>query len=242
MSWINSRVRYFILITFVLFFGSAFAGDKDIVKFDTARIAVKNASVEKEKEVFSDKDFIYHADAKESKNWLKAFMDWLTEQLFGKVSAKNAELTWQIVKWSAIGLFIAGLIFVLWKAKFRGLLRADPKDLGGASFTDLPEDIQSVNIDSHIDEAIRNGNYRLAIRWCFLKSLQLLNQKKQITWQPSKTNVDYQHELKDPGIRERFSKISYVFEYVWYGELSTSEKVFTKYRDDVEKFNSGMHA
>jgi hypothetical protein len=211
------------------------------VRYDTSSTAVRKASAEKEKEVFSDKDFIYHADAKESKNWFRAFIEWLTEQFFGKVSAQNVELTWQVVKWTAIGLFIGGIIFVLWKSKFRGLLRSDPKILAGASFADLPEDLESVNIERHIEDAIRNGNYRLAIRWCFLKSLQLLNQKKQIAWQPYKTNVDYEYELKNSDLRERFSKLSHVFEYVWYGELATNEATFNKYRGDVDKFNASIH-
>jgi len=236
-------VKQFCAILFLLF---AFAGKAAEVKppvlYDTAKTAnVKNPTAEKEKEVFSDEDYIYHADAKQSKNWLKAFFEWLIDKIFGKISVENAELTWQIIKWVLIGLFIAGIIFVIWKSKFRGLLRGDAKKLAGASFADLPEDIESVNIDKHIDEALRNGNYRLAIRWCFLKSLQLLNNKKQIAWQPAKTNIDYQHELKNKDLREGFSKLSYIFEYVWYGEMATNAGTFEKYKGDMEKFNRNLN-
>ncbi len=209
---------------------------------DTGKVEVKYPSAAKEKEIFSDKDFIYQADAKESKNWLEAFLDWLTKKIFGKISSENAELTWQIVKWTLIGLFIAGIIIILYKSNFRGLLRKDAKKLSGASFTDLPEDIESVNIDNLIEEALKNGNYRLAIRWCFLKSLQLLNQQKQIAWQPAKTNIDYQYELKNPGLRESFSRLSYVFDYVWYGEMTTNENTFLKYKSEIEKFNGNLDA
>lgn len=213
------------------------------VRYDsTAKAEVRNASAEKEKEIFSDKDFVYKADVKESKNWLKAFLEWLTEKLFGKLTAENANLTWQIVKWIMIGLFIAGIVLIIIRSNFRGLLRGAPKNLGGAAFTDIPEDIDSVNIDKLIDEALKNGNYRLAIRWCFLKSLQLLNARKQISWQPAKTNVDYQHELKNPGVRESFTQLSYVFEYVWYGEMTTNESTFTKYKNEIEKFNGNLRA
>lgn len=209
---------------------------------DTTKITVKNATPAKEKEIFADKDFIYKADAKESKNWLQAFLDWLSQKIFGKISSENAELTWQIVKWTLIGLFIAGIILVLYKSNFRGLLRKDAKKLSGASFTDLPDDIESVNIDQLIDEALKNSNYRLAIRWCFLRSLQLLNQHKQIAWQPAKTNIDYQYELKNPGLRESFSRLSYVFDYVWYGEMAANENTFLKYKSELEKFNGNLHA
>lgn len=212
------------------------------VRLDSAKITARNATPEKEREIFSDKDYVYHADAQESTNWLKAFWEWLTEQLFGKLSVENADLTWKIVKWTLIGLFIAGIIFILWRSNFRGLLRGKPKNLAGAAFTDLPEDIESVNIDNLISEALKNGNYRLAIRWSFLKSLQLLNQRKHIVWQPAKTNIDYQYELTQPALREDFRKLSYVFEYVWYGEMATNESVFARYRTEIDKFNSNLHA
>jgi hypothetical protein len=232
------------LIFFFLLSCCAWCKDKTpAVQYDsTVKAEVRNASAEKEKEIFSDKDFEYKADAQESKNWLRAFSDWLTEKLFGKISVENADLTWQIIKWVMIALFIAGIILIIIRSNFRGLLRSAPKNLGGAAFTDIPEDIDSVNIDKLIDEALKNGNYRLAIRWCFLKSLQLLNARQQINWQPAKTNVDYQHELKNPGLRESFSRLSHVFEYVWYGEMTTSESVFTRYKNEMEKFNGSLHA
>lgn len=231
------------LSIFLLFFSfTLFAVDKKKpVIYDSSGVAVKKATVSKEKEIFSDKDFRYHADAKESKNWLRAFWDWLMENIFGKMSFESGERAWLIVKWTLIGLFVAGVVFIILKSKFRGLLRGEAKNLSGATFTDLPEDIESINLDKLIDEALHKGNYRLAVRWCFLKSLQSLNNSKLITWQPSKTNVDYEYELKNASLRQHFNKLSYVFEYVWYGEMQASEKVFNNYRGEIENFNKNLH-
>jgi len=76
----------------------------------------------------------------------------------------------------------------------------------------------------------------LAVRWCFLKSLQWLNKQNKITWQPAKTNVDYQQELKDKTLKADFTSLSYVFEYVWYGETNCDEKLCADYKNKVEKF------
>lgn len=235
-------MRICLAIIFLFLSVAGLRAKETSVRVDSSRIAVRNANVEKEKEIFADDAYHYDAEAKESKNWLRAFWEWLTEKIFGRVTMENAELTWQIVKWTLISLFIAGIIIVIWKSKFRGMLRKGAISVGGASFSDLPEDIESVNLDKLIEEAMRAGNYRLAVRWCFLKSLQLLSQKKMIDWRPAKTNVDYQHELKAPELRERFDRLSHVFEYVWYGEMSTSEQGFAQYRSEVEKFNTSLHA
>ena len=234
--------KYFSIL-FLFFALAVFPSEKkNSVQYDTIAISsVKKATPQKEKEIFSDKDFQYHEEAKESKNWLHAFFEWLMRNLFGKVAIENMDLTWKIVKWTFIGLFVAGVIFILLKSKFRGLLRGDSKKLSGAAFTDLPEDIESVNLDKLIEEALQNGNYRLAVRWCFLKALQTLNQNKQITWQPSKTNIDYEYELQNLTLRQNFNKLSYVFEYVWYGEVQTGEKLFANYKSEIEKFNKNLH-
>jgi hypothetical protein len=97
-------------------------------------------------------------------------------------------------------------------------------------------------MDDLIEEAIKNGNYRLAVRWCFLKSLQLLNQKQQIVWQPAKTNIDYHDELQNKNTRDNFGKLSHVFEYVWYGEMAANENLLRNYRSEIDKFNTSVHA
>jgi hypothetical protein len=246
MSLTQTSLRKLFFITLLLAcLGCCAQNVRPALRVDTGAVAAMAATAEKEKEVFSDKDFQYKTDASESKNWLEAFWDWflsLIEEFFGKLSPTNAQLAWQIFKWTLIGLFIAGIVFVLWKSNFHGLLRGKPKSLAGAAFSDLPEDLESVNIDKLINDALAAGNYRLAIRWCFLKSLQLLNHRKHIVWQPSKTNIDYQHELKSAGLREEFRKLSYVFEYVWYGEMATNEGVFASYRKQADQFNGNLDA
>ena len=121
------------------------------------------------------------------------------------------------------------------------MLRGDAKKLQSASFADLPEDIEGIDMDALIEDAFGKGNYRLAIRWCFLKSLQWLNKQNKITWQPAKTNVDYQHELNEKTIKENFTDLSKVFEYVWYGEVTPTEKLCTDYKNQVDKFISSAN-
>jgi len=196
---------------------------------------IKKASAEKEKEIFADKDFIYKKDVKESKSWWNTFLEWLS-RLLGKPISKNPTLSYNILKYTFITVFILGLIYILWKSKFIGLLKRDAKKLDDTSFTDLPENIEGLNIDALIEDAIKKQNYRLTVRWCFLKSLQWLNKQNKIVWQPAKTNVDYQQELKDKTLKADFTSLSYVFEYVWYGETDCNERLCLDYKNRVEKF------
>ena len=228
-------MRFFLFILLFCCVASVFSVEKKVIVYDTSSHIIRKASIEKEKEIFADKDFIYNKDAKESKSWWEAFLDWLS-RLLGKSIDKTPNFSYNILKYTFITAFILGLIYILWKSKFIGLLKRDAKNLTGTSFTDLPENIEGLDIDALIEEAIQKQNYRLAVRWCFLKSLQWLNKQNKITWQPAKTNVDYQQELKDKTLKADFTSLSYVFEYVWYGETNCDEKLCADYKNKVEKF------
>jgi len=232
----KTKVRYFLFIFLFYCSTAVFSVEKKVVIYDTsASYVIKKASEQKEKEIFADKDFIYQKEAKESKSWWDAFLEWLS-RLLGKSIEKTPNFSYNILKYTFITAFILGLIYILWKSKFIGLLTRDAKKLNGTAFTDLPENIEGINIDALIEEAIQKQNYRLAVRWCFLKSLQWLNKQNKIEWKPAKTNVDYQQELKDKPLKTEFTSLSYVFEYVWYGETNCDEKRCADYKNKVEKF------
>lgn len=84
------------------------------------------------------------------------------------------------------------------------------------------------NLDKLIDSAISKEQYNLAIKYAFLKSLQLLEQKNYIQLQRQKTNAEYQAELSKAkkSISEGFKWQSKVFAYVQYGEFEVSKKQF----------------
>ncbi len=235
-------MKHFLFILSFFISASLFSVEKkNAIAYDTSKIStIKKASPQKEKEIFADKDFIYHKEAKASKGWWEAFLEWLSH-LFGKSVEKHPEVSYNIVKYILVALFIIGIIFVLWKSKFRSLLKGNAKIIAATSFIDLPENIEGINIDALIEEAMRVGNYRLAVRWCFLKSLQWLSSQNKIIWQPAKTNIDYQHELKDKNLKEEFVSLSRVFEYAWYGEINLTEKICIDYKNKVEIFISNSH-
>ncbi len=230
----------------MLLCGSAIAfsaGKKNTVLYDTSKVSDVKISPEKEKEIFSDKDFFYKKDVEVSKSWWDMFLDWFSkilEKLLGKTVAKHPNASYQLIKYLVLLFFIIGVVVILWKSKFRGLFKGDSKKTA-KPFDDLPENIEGLNLNEYIENAIKAGDYRLDIRWSFLKSLQWLNKQNKITWQTAKTNVDYQNELKDGNLKGDFISLSRVFEYVWYGETIPTEKMCQDYKSKVDNFISTTH-
>ena len=58
------------------------------------------------------------------------------------------------------------------------------------------DDISQINFDELITSAMEAKQYKLAVRYMFLKSLKLLAEKGQIELRNNKTNYQYLSEIK----------------------------------------------
>jgi hypothetical protein len=102
------------------------------------------------------------------------------------------------------------------------------------------EHIEHLNLDTFIDDALAQKNYRLAIRYMYLKALKELSSNNIISWHFEKTNNDYYNEIKDPLLKDNFKKVSYLYDYVWYGEFDLDEIGFTNAQKDFERLTKNI--
>lgn len=101
---------------------------------------------------------------------------------------------------------------------------------------ELHENIHEINFPESIAKYEREGDYRSAVRYHFLFVLKKLSDKKLINWNPEKTNKDYVAELKAPHLKNEFYNLSYIFDYVWYGEFSIDEPDYLKFKNQYQAF------
>ncbi|CAN0416442.1 unnamed protein product [Scytosiphon promiscuus] len=104
------------------------------------------------------------------------------------------------------------------------------------------EHIENLDLDALINDTIQQKNYRLAIRYQYLKVLKTLSQHQIIEWHYEKTNQDYEKEIEAPKIRLLFKDVSYLYDHIWYGEQEIDD---LKYQAAEIKFvninNIGAH-
>ncbi|MCI4666723.1 MAG: DUF4129 domain-containing protein [Bacteroidia bacterium] len=98
------------------------------------------------------------------------------------------------------------------------------------------DDIKIMNFGQRILDAEHAGNYRLAIRWQFLRALKKLNDRKLIHWQKNKTNRDYYYEISKLSLKDPFDTISMVFEHVWYGDFPTNAGNYERMKPYFQNF------
>lgn len=101
---------------------------------------------------------------------------------------------------------------------------------------ELYENIHEINFPESILKFEKSGDFRSAVRYQFLFVLKKLSDKKLIIWNPEKTNKDYLAELKAPHLTSEFFQLSYIFDYVWYGEFIISEEDYQKFKIQYQTF------
>jgi hypothetical protein len=182
----------------------------------------------------NDPDFNYNTNLAEPDDWITKIKNWINQQL---ATLTTSEAYSTIFDYIYYALMIIALILIA-----RGLLKADRRSLlFGKSNSDelkmneLNEDIRNLNFDDLISSAIETKNYKLAIRYLYLKSLQLLSDQGVLELKENKTNHQYLSEIKNSRLSGAFRNVMTIFEWIWYGEFSIDESTMNNSQDEFNE-------
>jgi hypothetical protein len=82
----------------------------------------------------------------------------------------------------------------------------------------------------------RGGDYRSAVRYLYLSSLLLLDERNILRYDRSKTNREYLRSVSNsPELAQPLSEVIEVFDDVWYGYHPLEEDSFKHYSKRVEE-------
>ena len=161
---------------------------------------------------------------------LARFIRWLLNSLGETFGLDISPQTLLILEYIIYGLMGALVIFLLIRVfvneKFNALFTKKAKSIVDIDLSE--QHIESLDLDALMNDALKNKDYRLAVRFQFLKILKLLSQKNLIEWHFEKTNVDYEREIKHGNLQVAFKNASYLYENIWYGEQPIDEVGYAK--------------
>jgi len=129
-------------------------------------------------------------------------------------------------------LLIIGLIFLIVFILYKLLTGNQRKAGKKIKATGEEEDEQQEHVELPkselelmLEKALRENNFREAVRIYFIFIIKELKEKNWISWEKKKTNQYYLLEMRDRIQYEPFSKSVMLFEIVWYGkrELTSGE-------------------
>ncbi len=91
--------------------------------------------------------------------------------------------------------------------------------------------------DKLIAQAVVNKNFRLAVRYFYLQTLQRLSDSAALQLSADKTNFQYVNELHGKPYQNEFASVTVNYEYVWYGKFEINEETFKNLSNDFRAFS-----
>lgn len=216
--------------------------EKQKIKTDDSQIEQKHFDSEIN-DRYRGKQFDYESHQGKADNLLMRGIKWFFEKVASIFNVEISATTYKIIEIIIYILlfFLAGyiLIRVLTGREVSSFL--SKKNRGPATLQFEEEHIENLDLEKEIKNALEQKNYRLAIRFMYLKSLKTLSLQNLIEWNFEKTNSDYYREIENPGIKENFQKISYWYDHIWYGEFTLDEKDFQNAQKDFDQLNKTIN-
>ena len=105
-----------------------------------------------------------------------------------------------------------------------------------------PEVITVSELESRLENALKNEVYREVIRIYFTMILQELIRLQLIKWRLEKTNQQYIYEVKNQIIRAELRKCTRYFDIVWYGEYNIDRSKFEEIQPHFIRFIQTLKA
>jgi hypothetical protein len=131
-------------------------------------------------------------------------------------------------------LFLGILAWYLLQNNIVGRKQSITAEKTGEDIT--AENIFDINYQKEIEKAVNAGDYRLAIRLMFLRSLKQLAQKRIIEYKQERTNFDYLSQLYSTGYYNDFFRLTRNYEYTWYGKFNVNREAFGIIKTEFENF------
>lgn len=208
--------------------------DSTAVLYDTAPLQLKEISTKDLDTYRNDPDFNYEVITTKI-GWWEDFKTWLGnlflrffEWLFGVEEAVGMLASFfRVVPYLLLAILIFVLIRFFINVNSRALIHSK-KNHPLVSLSEEEHIIKNEDIQSLIEQALAAKNYRLAIRYYYLHILKLMSDREIIDWQLQKTNDDYLNEIDKLDIKRSFTKITRLYDYIWYGNFAIDEPKYQR--------------
>jgi len=234
------------ILFFLLCSTFGYGQEGDLVVEDDSTIEIHEINNEHLEKYRADEDFIYVEIAQEESvldkiwQWIKNRIQDFFEWLFGVDAATGIlKFIFNVLPY----LILALLIFLL--VKFFLNVNSNSIVTGQTNkptiqFSEDEQIIMNEDINTLINDAIKQKNFRLAIRYYYLLSLKYLSDKHIIDWLPQKTNEDYINEIEHKTIQNDFKDATWIYDYIWYGEFAIDEVKFNALKSTFETLNNSI--
>jgi hypothetical protein len=154
----------------------------------------------------------------------------------GFLSSIFASGIFEVIMWILAGGFVLFILYRLFLTQgiFKRTVKA--RETAEPEVTEEGEITQPAELDMKIRQAEAEGNFRLAVRYQYLKALHRLAEQERVELAADKTNYQYVRELKDYNQQNEFAALTLNYEYVWYGEFLIGKDIYDRIAEGFKAF------
>ncbi|MFT4022370.1 MAG: DUF4129 domain-containing protein [Flavihumibacter sp.] len=98
----------------------------------------------------------------------------------------------------------------------------------------------ATDYEHFIDAAEQQGDFRSAVRYQFLATLDRLKNGSWIHWRVDGTNRDYLEQVKKQRWQPEFVQLTRLYEKVWYGGMPVAAGQYQHFRRRFNDFNNKL--
>ena len=233
--------KHFLLILFIaIFLFPTGLRAANAIRSDTAGFQIRLPSAGNITDYHNQKAFNYVIKKANSNNQLIIWR-WIIGKIgqFFILINEAGRFEWFLV--IMIALAILSIVLKVNDVNPIALFRSKNQRLQ-PSFEIGKENIAGMDFPALIDQAERQQNYRLAIRYQYLQSLAMLELAGKIKLKDEKTNREYLREIGQGETGTLFARLVYGFEYIWYGEFLPDEKQYLQINSAFIVFQNSLKA
>lgn len=142
------------------------------------------------------------------------------------------------LKWLLFGGILLALLALVLNVMGVHFIKAKTKKKDiPIGLDDIENHLDTAAIDPHLYTAIKNKNFKLAIRLYYLMIIQQLSIKGIIIWKKYKTNKQYLTEVKKSDeYYSTLKKLTFTYEQCWFGDNLLSEAEYNNIQPDFINF------
>ncbi|MDR1742916.1 MAG: hypothetical protein LBR48_03740 [Dysgonamonadaceae bacterium] len=187
----------------------------------------------------SDKELNYERNA--SKRFFQKLKEWLNEiirKLLGYGDEADINKITNIVLDIVYVLIFLGVTYIavrlVMNHKGRWFFEKTDENVP-IDLSNVEQHIHEADFPSLLKEAEQSGDTRQSIRLLYLWTLKTFTDRKIIEWNADKTNIDYIGEIEDDQLKSDFNYLSYLYNYIWYGEFTIDSADYQNAREKFRK-------
>lgn len=189
---------------------------------------------------YQSDDFVYEIKLKEKNAWDR-FKEWLSGIFSRLFSFSNNETSMAFVE-LLLRIIAVVIILIVIYLIVKSIMNKEGQWIFGRNsdkkiirYDEIEKNLHLVDFEKLIKQSIQSGEKRLSIRYYYLWLLKKMSEKQVIQWDVEKTNSDYLYEIQNDQLKNNFSYLSYLYNYIWYGEFDIDDATFEKARASFEK-------